>query len=144
MVRISSILAVALLAFASGCSKQDSPTPAPAANAAATPTKGAPSTSNYAPPITDPGTDGPGGGGGGGGCVDGPPSQAIKDRIKAIVLKEARLRGWSINTTITPPDGITYGLGCETSPYAFSVDLNSGTYVSGLYNSGDGTYTLSQ
>jgi hypothetical protein len=142
MVRISSILAVALLAFASGCSKQESPTPAPAAKATATTTTGAPSTSNYVAPINDdPGT---GGGGGGGGCVDGPPTQAIKDRIKAIVQKEARLRGWSINTTIAPPDGITYGLGCETSPYAFSVDLNSGTYVSGLYNSGDGTYTIGQ
>ncbi len=138
MVRISSILAVALLAFASGCSKQDSP--APATQATATTTADAPSTSNNAPPINDPGNDEPGDG----GCVDGPPSQAIKDRIKAIVQKEARLRGWSINTTITPPDGITYGLGCETSPYAFSVDLNGGTYASGLYNSGDGTYTLSQ
>ncbi len=60
------------------------------------------------------------------------------------MLKEARLRGWTINTTIAPPDGITYGLGCETFPYAFSVDLSNGTYASGLCKSGDGTYTLSQ
>jgi hypothetical protein len=51
-------------------------------------------------------------------------------------------------TTITPPDGITYGLGCDYYPYQFSVDIidenGRSTYASGTYSTGSGAFTLSE
>lgn len=81
--------------------------------------------------------------GGGGECVAA--SQTIRNGIKAYVTKAIRLNGWTRVTTITPPDGITYGLGCG-GVYVFSVDIleanGHATYASGTYDSGTGQYTL--
>lgn len=79
---------------------------------------------------------------GGGECIA--PNETIKSGIKAYVTKALRLNGWTRVTTITPPDGITYGLGCG-GVYVFSVDVIAGgrsTYASGTYDSGTGQYTL--
>ncbi|WP_310393849.1 hypothetical protein [Hymenobacter sp.] len=127
-----SFLLGALLALAA-CSKEDA-TPVP---------RVAPGTANNVAPI-DPPTGG-GGGGGGSACVA--PTASIKNGIRSYTTRECRLNGWTIVETITPPDGITYGLGCG-GVYRFSVDIiveNTGqsTYASGTYNSGTGAYTLS-
>lgn len=126
----------ALLALATACSKQDAPTPA-----AGTRTAGA----NNVAPIDPP----PGGGGGGGSdpsCTPAPPAQDVKDRIKASAQKICRTNRWTIVTTITPPDGFTYGLGCPSTSYPFSVDIidenGTSTYASGTYSGG--TVTLSK
>ena len=79
-------------------------------------------------------------------CVE--PSQTIKDKIKAYVAKELRLRSWQRVTTHVPPDGITYGLGCNGpyGVYLFSVDITDeygrDRYASGTYDAGTGQFTL--
>lgn len=130
----------ALLTLATACSKQDAPTPTGGSRTA--------SANNVAP--TDPPTGGGGGGGGGGGtsCTPSAPAQITKAQIK----KKAQLicagNGWTIVTTITPPDGFTFGIGCPTTSYPFSVDIidenGHALYASGTYDCNTGTVTLSK
>lgn len=133
-------LALAALLLGTSCSKQNEPVPTATRSASA---------NNVAP--IDPGTGGGGGGGGDTGCTPAAPSTTVMARIK----KQARLicagNNWTIITTTTPPDGFTFGLGCVTSPYPYSVDVRvvnpdgsvRYTYASGTYDENSGTVTLS-
>jgi hypothetical protein len=111
MLKLASTLSLGvLLTLATACSKQDAPTPT-----AGSRTAGA----NYAAPIGT-GDDGGGTGGGDGSgptCTEASPSQDIKDRIKREARLMCRDRGWTIVTTITPPDGFTFGIGCPVTNY---------------------------
>ncbi|WP_345057670.1 hypothetical protein [Hymenobacter glaciei] len=126
-----------MLTLGSGCSKTGADTPAPTA---------APGSANNVAPI-DPY---PGGGGSGGGGSQPPcnvtPSSTIKNGIKRYVMLEVPARNWTVVTTITPPDGITYGTGCNYI-YPFSVDIiinetGQSSFAQGSYDSSTGTYTL--
>lgn len=135
MLKLASTLSLGvLLTLATACSKQDAPTPASRTASA-----------NYVAPI-----DPPVGGGGGGGedapCTETAPSQSIKDRIKREARITCRDRGWTIVTTITPPDGFTFGIGCPTTNYPYSVDVETSTgdkfAAHGHYNPSDGSVVL--
>lgn len=139
MFKLASTLSLGvLMALATACSKQDAPTPS-----AGSRTAGA----NYAAPIGT-GDDGGGTGGGGGTtptCTEAAPSQAIMDRIRREGRIICRDRGWSIVTTITPPDGFTFGIGCPTTNYPYSIDVSTpdGNFAAhGYYNPSDGSVTL--
>lgn len=134
-------VALAALLLGTGCSKQAEPVPKATRSA----------TANNVAPI-DPGTGGGGGGGGGGtSCTPAAPSSTLMTQIK----RKARLicadNNWTIITTTTPPDGFTFGLGCATTPYSYSVDVRVTnpdgtvryTYASGTYDQSTGTATLS-
>ena len=126
----------ALLALAAGCAKERASIPAPAA---------APASVNYVAPV-DPSTGGSGGGGSQPPCNVAPTS-TIKGNIRRYVALEAPTRGWTVVTTITPPDGITYGTGCNYV-YPFSVDIiidqtGQSSFAQGTYDSSTNTYTLS-
>jgi hypothetical protein len=138
MFKLASTLSLGvLLTLATACSKQDAPTPAVDSRTG--------SANNVAP--IDPG-DGTGGGSGDGGtCTEAAPSQAIKDRIKREVRITCLDRNWTIITTVTPPDGFTFGIGCPTTNYPYSVDVKDNAtgrlfFVSGYYNPGDGSVVL--
>lgn len=130
--------APAVLALATALLSSCSITPEPASP------KSVVQTANSVPCETCPPVDPPSGGDGG-ECVA--PTQSIKDRIRAYVVKNVPLMHWTRVTTITPPDGITYGLGCS-GVYMFSVDIideyGRSTYASGTYDSGTGQYTLTK
>lgn len=135
------LVVAALLTLAVGCSKNDAAVPAPTA---------APGQANNVAPIDPtPGGGGSGGYGGGGGSqppCNVAPTLTIKNGIKRYVMLEAPARGWTVVKTITPPDGITYGTGCNYS-YPFSVDIiidqtQQSTFAQGTYNSSTNTYTL--
>lgn len=127
MLKTTKPLVLALLlAFATGCAKENAPAPSPAA---------APQVANNQAPI-DPNDDG--GGGGPVDCVDEAMPEDVQFRVQAYVAKEARLRRWTLVRTPDAPDGITYGRGCN-GLYVFSVDYTvpgRATYASGVYNNG--------
>jgi len=137
MLKLVSTLSLGvLLTLATACSKQDAPTPTVSSR-----TAGA---NNEAPIGT--GDDGGGSGPGDGGiCTEEAPSQAIMDRIKREARLICRGRGWAIVTTITPPDGFTFGVGCPTTNYPYSVDVSTpnGRFAAhGFYDPSNGTVTL--
>jgi hypothetical protein len=136
MFKLASTLSLgALLTLATACSKQDAPSPTVGARTAG---------ANYAAPI-----DPPVGGGGGGGedapCTESAPSQTIKDRVRREARITCRDRGWAIVTTITPPDGFTFGIGCPTTNYPFSIDVSTprgNLAVHGYYDPKDGSVVV--
>ena len=131
------VILAAFLALASGCAKENAALPAPKANAGS---------ANYIAPYDD-GSGNTSGGGSGTGtgttvpCTAVAPTSTIKAYIARNVQLTAAANNWTIVTTITPPDGITYGLGCN-NVYPCSVDVivtrpdgtTYSTYASGTYN----------
>ena len=140
--KLHPLILAAFLALASGCAKETASLPAPTAN---------PGSSNNVAPYND-GSGNPGGGvGTTTPCTPVAPTTLIKSYIKRNARLTAAANNWEIVTTITPPDGFTYGLGCN-NVYPFSVDISyyddlgypHSTYASGTYNYGNGAFEMSR